>query len=130
VLRPDYIDPKGGTFMKRLSIGLAAAAGLAALTQGVAAAGPTPQYDVTCVIGGQTSVAWSHAKVTAVTLEWFTAGSETPYATATPPVTTHRPRGSVLTSAGTLPGIVPASVLVTFERAKAAEPDVVTAACA
>lgn len=116
--------------MKRVSIGIAAAAALAALTPGVAAAKPSPVYDVTCPVGGQTSATWSHAKVTEVTLEWFTAGSTTPYATATPPVTSHRPRGSVLSSAGTLPGVTPASVRVTFQRSNSAEPDVVTVPCA
>ena len=94
--------------MKRFLIGIAAVSLAAVLLQGVAAAAPTPTYDVTCVVGGETTATWRHVKLDQVTLEWFTAGSTTAYASVTPPVTTHRPRGSVVSSAGTLPGIVPA----------------------
>jgi hypothetical protein len=113
--------------MKRFSIGLAAVAALVVLVHNAAAANPI--YVVTCPVGGQTSVSWSHAKVTAVTLEWFTAGSANAYATETPPITWHRPRGSILSGAGVVPGYTPASVSVTFQRFHSSEPDVVTVGC-
>jgi hypothetical protein len=115
--------------MKRFLVGVAAASLVAVQLQGVAVAAPTPVYDVTCVVGGQTSVTWSHAKLSQVTLEWFTAGSSTAYATLPVPITSHRPRGSIVSSAGTLPGIVPATVRVTFVSGPDRGSDQMTAAC-
>jgi hypothetical protein len=34
-------------------------------------AAPTPAYSVTCVSGGQTTLTWKGAKVTSVTMRWF-----------------------------------------------------------
>jgi hypothetical protein len=114
--------------MKRFLIGVAGASLLAVQMQGVAVAAPTPVFDVTCVVGGQTTVIWSHAKVTQATLEWFEAGSALAYATESPPITTHRPRGSIVSGAGTLPGKVPAMVRVSFELTKGVS-DPVEVAC-
>jgi hypothetical protein len=128
VLRREYIDLKGGTFMKCFSIGLAAATVLAVLVQDVAAA-PNPAYNVTCIVGGQTSATWRHAKLDQATFEWFTAGSTTAYATLSVPLSPHPPHGSILTSAGTIPGIVPATVRVSFERANTSGSDPVEMPC-
>jgi hypothetical protein len=116
--------------MKRFLIGVVAASLLTVLLPGVTTAAPTPTYDVACVVGGQTAATWSHAKLDQVTFEWFTADSTTAYATLPVPITTHRPRGSVVTSAGTLPGIVPATVRVSFERTNGAGTDQLEVACA
>jgi hypothetical protein len=115
--------------MKRFVIGVAAASLLAVQLQDVAVAAPTPAYDVTCVVGGQTTVTWSHARLSQVTLEWFTAGSATAYATVPVPVTTRRPRGFVVSSAGTLPGITPATVHVSFRYRNGSGSDQVDAPC-
>ena len=115
--------------MKRFLIAVTASSLLAVLAQGVAGAAPNPRYDVTCVIGGQTTATWRHARLDQATFEWFTAGSATAYATYSAPLTPHPPRGSILTSAGTLPEIVPATVRVSFEHAKGSATDDVEVAC-
>jgi hypothetical protein len=121
---------KGGTFMKRFLIAVTASSLLAVLTQGVAGAAPNPRYDVTCVVGGLTTATWRHAKLDQATFAWFTAGSATAYATyTTPPLSPHPPRGIITTSAGTLPGIVPARVVVSFEHANGSGTDPVEVAC-
>jgi hypothetical protein len=115
--------------MKRFLIAVTASSLLAVLAQGVAGAAPNARYDVTCVIGGQTAANWHHAKLDQATFEWFTAESTTAYATYTAPLTPRPPHGSILTSAGTFPGIVPATVRVSFEHAKGSGTDKVEVAC-
>jgi hypothetical protein len=115
--------------MKRFLVGVTAASLFAVLVQGVAGAAPTPRYDVTCVVGGQTTVLYQHAKLDQATFEWFTAGSTTAYVTYSAPISPHPPHGSIITSAGTLPGIVPATVRVSFEHADGSGTDKVEVAC-
>jgi len=115
--------------MKRFLIAVTASSLLAVLAQGAAGAAPGPRYDVTCVIGGQTAASWHHAKLDQATFEWFTAGSPTAYASYTAPLSPHPPHGSILTSAGTLPGIVPATVHVAFQHANGSATDNVEVAC-
>jgi hypothetical protein len=115
--------------MKRFLIAVTASSLLAVLTQGVAGAAPNPRYDVTCVIGGQTAANWRHAKLDQATFEWFTAGNTTAYVSYTAPLSPHPPHGSILTSAGTLPGIVPATVRVSFRHANGSGTDTADVAC-
>lgn len=115
--------------MKRFLIGVAAASLLAVLVQDVAVAAPTPVYDVTCVVGGQTSAIYRRAKLDQATFEWFTAGSTTAYVSLPVPISPHPPHGSIVTSAGTLRGIVPARVVVSFKHADGSGTDPVEVAC-
>jgi hypothetical protein len=117
--------------MQRLLTTLTVFAALGLLAQGVASAAPTPAYDITCVVGGETTVTWSHAKLDQAVLEWFTAGATTPYATTDPiPLSPHPPHGFILTSAGTGIGTnVPATVVAFFEHADGSGTDNVQADC-
>jgi hypothetical protein len=93
------------------------AAAVALLGADAVAAAPTPSYTIECVVGGSTTVNWSRAKLDQATLQWFTAGSTTPYASITAPITARKPKGSIVTSAGTGVGAnVPVTVHVSFRH--------------
>jgi hypothetical protein len=107
---------------KRLLTAAAAVVVLAAFAQ-TATAAPTPDYTVTCAVGGQSGVTWSHAKLSGVTFDWTTGGS--PVSTTVPTLSAHPPRGSILTV--TPPGAT--SLTVTFHRTSGLD-DQVTQPCA
>ena len=101
--------------MKKSFVVVAAAAAMATAN---AAAEPAPVYSIACVAGGSTTVNWSRAKLDQATLQWFATGSVTPYASITVPLTGHKPKGFIVTSAGTGVGTnVAATVHVSFRHA-------------
>jgi hypothetical protein len=106
---------------KRLLTAAAAVAVLAAFAQ-TATAAPTPDYTVTCAVGGQTGVTWSHAKLSSVTFAWTTSGGLV--TNTVPGLSPHPPHGSILTA--TAGGAT--SVTVTFHEASGVD-DPVTEGC-
>jgi hypothetical protein len=107
---------------KRLLTAAAAVLMLAAFAS-TATAAPTPDYTVTCTIGGQSIATWSHAKLQSIRFDWTTNGAPV---TLTVPVAAHPPRGSVLTV--TAGGAT--SLTVTFTRTSGVVDPPVTQACA
>ncbi len=116
--------------MKRFLISVAAASLLMVFVENAAGAGSKPTYDLTCIVGGLTTATWRHAKLDQATFEWFTAGSTTAYVSRPVPINTRAPHGSIFTSAGTLPGVIPATLQVSFRHADGSGSDLVTVACA
>jgi hypothetical protein len=105
---------------KRLLTAAAAVLMLAAFAS-TATAAPTPDYTVTCTIGGQSIATWSHAKLQSITFDWTTSGGTS---SLTVPVAAHPPRGSGLTV--TAGGAT--SLTVTFHRTSG-DADPVTQGC-
>jgi hypothetical protein len=107
---------------KRLLTAAAAVTVLAAFAK-TATAAPTPDYTVTCAVGGQSGVTWSHAKLSGVTFDWTTA---TGHVTNLVPVfSAHPPRGFIVT----VTAVGASSLTVTFHRTNGVD-DQVTQACA
>jgi hypothetical protein len=106
---------------KRLLTAAAAVATLAAFAQ-TATAAPTPDYTVTCTVGGQSIATWSRAKLQSIRFDWATNGAPV---TLTVPVAAHPPRGSVLTAT---PGGA-TGITVTFTRTDGTVDPPVTQGC-
>ena len=107
---------------KRLLTAAAAVVVLAAYAQAATGA-PTPDYTVTCAVGGQSGATWSHAKLASVTFDWTTSGA--PVLTTVPVFSAHPPRGFIVT-------VTPAgatSLTVTFHHANDSGADQVGHTC-
>jgi len=104
---------------------------LLAAGPGVAAAAPAGSYDVTCTVGVQTIVNWTHAKVTGITFTWLApAGTGVTFQQMVVPVTTKAPHGfAVVTTASSVNGVSPVSVVLSVERTRGG-PDPAEATCA
>jgi hypothetical protein len=102
---------------KRLLVGASAVSLLGFLGAGAAGAAPTPVYNISCVVGFNTTVSYQHVKVSQVKFEW--SAPNTTFASVTVSITRKAPNGSAFstTPVAGLDGINPASVLVTFTRA-------------
>jgi hypothetical protein len=97
----------------RLLIVLTAALLFGVLGQGIAGASPTPVYSVSCVVGGNTTADWQHARVAQVEFEWSAPGEV--FETSPVPVTSKPPHGSAFsTTLLSKSGAAPASVTATF----------------
>jgi hypothetical protein len=117
--------------MKRGLSGVAALSLVCMLGANAAGAAPPPGYSITCVVGGQTTVTWRHAKLVAATLEWFAGSATQPYVATSVPLAAKAPHGFIVTSAGVVTGFVPARVRASFQHAGgAATIDHVEAVCA
>jgi hypothetical protein len=103
---------------KRVLFGAAAACTLAAaVLPGVAGGAAPPPYALSCVNGGITTVAWKHAKLVQVTIDWSASpGSGVTFDPQVDPVLVQTPpRGSIITNTPTSGGVEPVSVAATFE---------------
>ena len=114
---------------RRCLIGAAVLALLGTAGANTAGAAPKPAYDITCVVGGQTTVTWRHGRLSQATLEWFAAGAANAYVSTTVPLSPHPPHGFIVTSAGVVSGFTAARVRITFQRAASSVTDHVEAAC-
>jgi hypothetical protein len=106
---------------KRLLTAAAAVTMLAAFAS-TATAAPTPDYTVTCTVGGQSRANWSRVKLQSVTFDWTTAAG--PVSRTVPVFSAHPPRGFALI-------VTPAfatSLTVTFHRTSG-DDDPVTQGC-